>query len=164
LATAQRAEASDVLVISPQDMPAELVEAFLQLPLLRRKGNVRLVQAENFDPNARSSWTNLQNQLEDQFIWLPWNWVTHARALTSISKLKQSSPDWTGPSWVSKAVVLSDTNPRPRIGPIPEGLAVTSDQTAEVAERFLVAQSGKVSDGIHSSFNRRLCRPAVRWL
>jgi phosphatidylglycerophosphate synthase len=164
LATAQRAEASEVFVISPQDMPVELAEAFLQSPLLRKKGNVRLVQAENFDPNARSSWTSLQNQLEDQFIWLPWNWVTYARALASIPKLKQSSPDWTGPSWVSKNAVLSETSPRPRIGPIPEGLAVTSQETAEVAERFLVAHSGKVSDGIHSSFNRRLCRPAVRWL
>jgi L-glutamine-phosphate cytidylyltransferase len=41
---------------------------------------------------------------------------------------------------------------------------VSSDETIAAAERFLVARFGKVSDGIHSSFNRRLCRPAVRWL
>jgi len=41
---------------------------------------------------------------------------------------------------------------------------VTSEKTASAAERFLVERSGKASDGIHSSFNRRLCRPAVRWL
>jgi phosphatidylglycerophosphate synthase len=164
LVTAQRAGADDVLVISPHDMPLEFTQAFLQSPALQKKGNVRLVQTENFDPNTRSSWANLQNQLEEQFIWLPWNWVTYARALASIPKLKQSSPDWAGPAWVSKSSVVSAINPRPRIGPVPEGVAVTSDETAVAAEQFLVAHSGKVSDGIHSSFNRRICRPAVRWL
>ncbi len=164
LATAQRAGADEVLLIWPQTMPVADAQSFLQSPLLTKKGNVRLLQAENFDPNAQSSWVHLEHQLEDQFIWLPWNWVTYARALGAIPKLKQSSPDWTGPTLVSKTAVLSEANPRPRIGPVPEGVAVTSDDTAKAAERFLVARSGKVSDGVHSSFNRRLCRPAVRWL
>ena len=164
LATAQRARAGEVLLIWPQSMPMADAQSFLQSPLLRKKGKVRLLQAENFDPNAQSSWAHLEGQLEDQFIWLPWNWVTYARALGTIPKLKQSSPDWTGPASVSKIAVLTDANPWPRIGPVPEGSAVTSDETAKAAERFLVAHSGKISDGIHSSFNRRLCRPAVRWL
>jgi phosphatidylglycerophosphate synthase len=164
LATAQRAGASDVLLIWPQSMPSKLAEPFLQSPLLQKKGNVRLVQAENFDPNAPSSWANLQNQLEDQFIWLPWNWVTYARALAQVPNLKQSSPDWTGPAWISKTAVVYEASPLPPIGPLPEGVAVISDENAVAAERFLVARSGKASDGIHSSFNRRLCRPAVRWL
>jgi phosphatidylglycerophosphate synthase len=164
LATAQRAGAGEVLLIWPQSMPIEEAQSFLQSPLLRKKGNVRLVQAETFDPNAQSSWVDLEDQLEDQFVWVPWNWVTYARALGTVPKLKQASPDWTGPAWVSKTAVLTEESPRPRIGPVPEGVAVTSDETAKAAERFLVARSGKVSDGIHSSFNRRLCRPAVRWL
>jgi phosphatidylglycerophosphate synthase len=45
-----------------------------------------------------------------------------------------------------------------------EGVAVTSPQSAAAAERFLIARSGKVLDGIHTSFNRRLCRPFVRLL
>jgi len=122
------------------------------------------MQVEHFDPNACSSWTNLQSQLEEQFIWLPWNWVTYARALAKLPELKQSSPDWSGPTWASKTAVLSDASPRPRIGPVPEGVAVTSDNSADAAERFLVARSGKASDGIHTSFNRWLCRSAVRWL
>src|SRR5882724_10454687 len=164
LATAQRAGASEVLLVWPKSLPLELAEATLQSRLLKKKDDVRLVQVEHFDPNACSSWTNLQNQLEEQFIWLPWNWVTYARALAKLPELKQSSPDWDGPTWASKTAVVSAASPRPRIGPVPEGVAVTSDNTADAAERFLVAHSGKASDGIHSSFNRRLCRPVVRWL
>jgi phosphatidylglycerophosphate synthase len=44
------------------------------------------------------------------------------------------------------------------------GIAVNTSESAVAAERFLAANSGKVSDGIHSSFNRRLCRPFVRLL
>jgi phosphatidylglycerophosphate synthase len=164
LVTAQRAAASEVFLVWPQSLPLELAEGTLQSGLLKKKDNVRLVQVEHFDPNACSSWTNLQSQLEEQFIWLPWNWVTYARALARLPELKQSSPDWGGPTWASKTAVVSTASPRPRIGPVPEGVAVTSDNTADEAERFLVAHSGKASDGIHTSFNRWLCRPAVRWL
>jgi phosphatidylglycerophosphate synthase len=164
LVTAQRAGTSEVLLLWPQSLPLELAEETLHSPLLKKKDNVRLVQVGHFDPHDHSSWANLQDQLEDQFIWLPWNWVTYARALAKLPKLRQSSPDWDGPTWASKSAVVSAASPRPRIGPAPEGIAVTSDNTADAAERFLVAHSGKASDGIHSSFNRRICRPVVRWL
>jgi phosphatidylglycerophosphate synthase len=164
LVTAQRAAASEVLLVWPQSLSLELAEGTLQSRFLKKKDNVRLVQVEHFDPNACSSWTNFQSQLEEQFIWLPWNWVTYARALAKLPELKQSSPDWGGPTWASKTAVVSAASPRPQIGPVPEGVAVTSDNTADAAERFLVAHSGKTSDGIHSSFNRRLCRAIVRWL
>ena len=164
LVTAQRAGASEVVLVWPQSLPLELAEKTIHSRLLQKKDNVRLVQVEHFDPNAGSSWANLQGQLEDQFIWLPWNWVTYARALAKLPELKQSSPDWGGPSLVSKTAVVSTASPRPRIGSAPEGFAVISDETANAAEHFLVANSGKASDGIHTSFNRRLCRPVVRWL
>ena len=164
LVTAQRAGASEVVLVWPQSLPLELANGTLQSRLLEKKDNFRLVQVGYFDPNDHSSWANLQDQLEDHFIWLPWNWVTNASALAKLPKLKQSSPDWGGPTWASKSAVVSAASPRPRIGPVPEGVAVTSDNTADAAERFLVAYSGKASDGIHSSFNRRLCRPVVRWL
>ncbi len=164
LMTAQRAGASEVLLVWPQTLPLELAEETLQSRLLKKNDNVRLLQLEHFDPQARSSWTNLQSQLEDHFIWLPWNWVTYAWALAKLPELKQLSPDWGAPTWASKTAVVSDASPRPRIEPVSEGVAVTSDSTADAAERFLVAHSGKASDGIHSSFNRRLCRPVVRWL
>jgi len=164
LVTSQRVGASEILLVWPQNLPLELANTILQSSLLKKKDNVRLVQVEYFDPNTSSSWANLQGRLEDQFIWLPWNWVTYARALAKLPELKQSSPDWDGPTWAFKTAVVSAAIPRPRIGPAPEGVAVISDDTAVAAERFLVARSGKVLDGIHTSFNRWLCRPAVRWL
>lgn len=164
LATAQRAGARDVLLIWPQSMPVELAKTLLQSPLIPKKGNIRLWQVERFNPNAQSSWADLQSQLEDRFVWLPWNWVTYPRALANLPESKQSCGNWHIPQWTSKAEALSQACPEPQIGPVPEGVAVTSDETAEAAERFLVARSGKVLDGIHTSFNRRLCRPAVRWL
>ena len=48
--------------------------------------------------------------------------------------------------------------------PHAEGVSVISTESIASAERFLVANSGKVLDGIHTSFNRRLCRPFVRLL
>ena len=164
LMTAQRAGASEVLLVWPQSLPLGLAAKTLQSRRLKKNDNVRLALVKHFNPNAGSSWTNLQSQLEEQFIWLPWNWVTYARALVKVPELKQSSPDWDGPTWAAKTAVVSDVSPRPRIGPAPEGVAVTSDNAADAAERFLVAHSGKASDGIHSSFNRRLCRQVVRWL
>ncbi len=44
------------------------------------------------------------------------------------------------------------------------GCAVRSAETARQAEKELVRRSGKEWDGMHSKFNRRLCRPLVRWL
>lgn len=46
----------------------------------------------------------------------------------------------------------------------PSGFIVNSAATARAVERELVRRSGKETDGIFSTFNRRLCRPLVRWL
>ena len=164
LATAQSAGASDVLLVWPWSMPEELAEELLEFPVLRKAGTLRIVYVQSFDPEARSSWKNLQQHLEDRFVWLPWNWVTYRRALANLPELQQSPAGWAAPRWVSQSGVVSGSTLDPQTGPVPEGIAVFSDESAAAAERFLVAHSGKASDGIHTSFNRRLCRPVVRWL
>lgn len=164
LATAQRAGADEVVVVVPESMPLNLAQAFLEYPVVRKRGNVRLIQLKSFNPEQCSSWIALQNQLDDRFVWLPWNWVTNGRLLANLPDSGQSHTNWAVPGWVSKSTVVLGRIFQPQTTPVPEGVAVSSDETAAAAERFLVARSGKVSDGIHSSFNRRLCRPAVRWL
>jgi len=164
LATAERAGAEEILLIWPQSIPVEQFAPFLCSPVLRKKSKIRVVQVRSFDPAARSHWTNLQDLLPDRFIWLPWNWVTYARALASLSDLEESPRNWSAPNWVSKTALVSGIASQPHAAKLPEGVTVTSDATAAAAERFLVARSGKVLDGIHTSFNRWLCRPAVRWL
>ena len=162
LATAQRAGANEILLLWPEMMPVDQVVAFLQSPVLRKKDNIKLLRVPRFDPKARESWAYLQAHLEEKFIWLPWNWVTYARALSNLPKI--GSTTWTTPKWVDKSDVLSELRCRPRISSVPEGIAITDDDTVPAAEKFLVARSGKVLDGLHSSFNRWLCRPEVRWL
>ena len=166
LVTAQRAGATDVLLIWPQSVPMRRTLSFLNSPRVKKTGRVKLLVADGFDPNAHSSWATLQDRLEDRFVWLPWNWVTYPRALAKLPDVEQSCPNWTVPTWLSKPVVSLDASPKAQSGPspVPDGIPVTSDETARAAERFLVVHSGKVLDGIHTSFNRRLCRPAVRWL
>jgi phosphatidylglycerophosphate synthase len=164
--TAQRAGATDVLLIWPQGMPLKRIKSLQRSPLLRETGTVRLLPVEGFNANERSTWSTLQEHLEDRFIWLPWNWVIYPRALANLPDSERLCPNWAVPTWLSKIALVSPVSPNPQNQPfsLPEGLAVTSDETAKIAERFLVAHSGKVLDGIHSTFNRRLCRPAVRWL
>jgi phosphatidylglycerophosphate synthase len=164
LATAQRAGANEVLLIWPQSVPVEIAETILQSPQIRQQGRIGLVLTNGFDPEAASSWANVQLHLEDRFIWLPWNWVTYARALAVLPEWEPSYANWAVPTWVSTSAVIFDRALPSQSRPLPEGVTVTSDETAVAAERFLVAHAGKVSDGIHTSFNRRLCRPAVRWL
>ncbi|HTF62338.1 MAG TPA: CDP-alcohol phosphatidyltransferase family protein [Edaphobacter sp.] len=74
-----------------------------------------------------------------------------------------TSVDWAKPAHISLHEV---SNHSTRLLPSPdtEGVRVTSPETIARAERFLVAHSGKVLDGIHTTFNRRLCRPFVRLL
>ncbi|MFQ5741896.1 MAG: CDP-alcohol phosphatidyltransferase family protein, partial [Acidobacteriota bacterium] len=44
------------------------------------------------------------------------------------------------------------------------GRLLPPEQTVRQVERELVRVSGKETDGFYSNFNRRLCRPTVRWL
>ena len=163
LKTAQRFGANDVLLIWPQSVPLELGESFLRIPTFRKTEKFRLVHT-SFDPAVASSWINIDDCLESQFIWLPWNWVTNARALSDLPTCGRLIDSWTRPCRISKTAVLTDVKFASQTGPLPKGVAVTSDESAAEAERFLVAGSGKVLDGFHTSFNRRLCRPFVRLL
>ena len=169
LATAQRAGADQILLLWPRSMRVAMAEAVLRAPQINRTVEPSVVEIRSFDPNSRSSWSNLEALLEDRFVWLPWNWVTNARALANLPEPQDSLFTWDAPTWVSKAwlskiVIVSAPSPHSQMAPEPEGVAVSSEATATAAERLLVARSGKVLDGIHTSFNRRLCRPAVRWL
>jgi phosphatidylglycerophosphate synthase len=160
---AARVQTNDVLVIWQEGVPPELAVDCTSSPLLRQKSNVRLVRVTSFDPKEGSSWARIKDHLEGRFIWLPWNWVTNKQALACLPAVGMNSVDWRKP-----AHVAMDESPVSTIATVsnrrPEGIVVTSPGTVKMAEQFLVAHSGKVLDGVHSSFNRRLCRPLVRLL
>ena len=125
LKTAQRFGANDVLLIWPQSVPLELGESFLRPPTFLKTEKFRLVHA-SFDPTVGSCWANIEDWLESQFIWLPWNWVTNARALSDLPTCGRLMDSWTRPCRISNIAVVSDVTLAAQTGPLPKGIAVTS--------------------------------------
>ena len=161
LITAARAGADDIQLICPATLSDELVRQFFETALQYRV-RVSMIQLDEFDPDAASSWTKLAPHLNRDFLWLPWNWVTTKQFLAHLPLAQIHSVNWAEPAHATFYEVTRDNASFALLHP--EGVAVTSPESVSLAERFLVAHSGKVLDGIHTSFNRRLCRPFVRVL
>lgn len=161
LKTAVRVPADDILLICPAALPDKLVLQFIQKAQCNGT-RIRVIQLSEFDAHSRSSWTALKPYLNEHFLWLPWNWVTTTRFLVHLPLMHIYSLNFTQPAYATLHEVIGDNVPS--VLPHPEGVAVTSPESVVRAECFLVAHSGKVLDGIHTSFNRRLCRPFVRVL
>lgn len=158
LATAARAGADRVLLIWPSSVQCRLRERVLQSKLLRGLEVVTVISQEAFRPTVSAHWEKLSDYLPAEFLWLPWNWVTAKQCLTALEPISMSLADWRRPVLIARNKMSS------RSLRAAEGVAVISPETALEAERFLVARSGKVLDGIHTGFNRYLCRPVVRRL
>jgi phosphatidylglycerophosphate synthase len=161
---AARSRTDEVLIVWPEGASEELAVDCMSSDLLREQANVRLIRVKKFDPRNGSSWINILDHLETEFIWLPWNWVTNKQALTCLPVASIDSADWHKPAFIVPRQIARDETSAALRNRKAEGVAVTSPVTARMAERFLVARSGKVLDGIHTSFNRRLCRLFVRLL
>ena len=161
--TAMRAGVSQVILIIPVTLNDRLVQRFTA-ELTQHGVHATTLQVAKFDPRTWSGWVILRPYLEKQFVWLPWNWVTIKQSITQLPLVKFEFVDWSKPAFTTLQEVdreLAAKIPSPRNA---GGIAVTSPESTAAAERFLVANSGKVLDGIHTSFNRRLCRPFVRLL
>ena len=164
VAMAVRAQADEVLVLWPQSAPENLAEICMSSPLLQQRINVRFLRVKCFDPRDASSWAIILEQLDKRFIWLPWNWVSNKQMFAQLSFVNILEADWHKPVCIATSGISSCEISAGLLSRRPDGIAVTSPRTADLAEKFLVANSGKVLDGIHTSFNRRLCRPFVRML
>ncbi|HWC19980.1 MAG TPA: CDP-alcohol phosphatidyltransferase family protein [Terriglobales bacterium] len=161
--TAERAGARQVLLICPAALSERLVQRF-RVELAQHGVQVATLRLGEFNPRTWSGWTILRPLLEKEFVWLPWNWVTTKRSLMQLPLVKLEFVDWGKPAFTTLHEIDREIASKVRSPRSAGGIAVTSPETAITAERFLVAHSGKVTDGIHSSFNRRLCRPFVRML
>jgi phosphatidylglycerophosphate synthase len=159
--TAARAGGNDILLICPAALSEQLIQQLVG-SAFQYGIHVRVIQLADFDPRASSAWCELEAHLHEQFLWVPWNWVTTKQFLAQLPPADIRSVDWSKPAYATLHEVTRDNASTALLHP--EGVAVTSPQSAASAERFLVARSGKVLDGIHTSFNRRLCRPFVRML
>ena len=162
--TAFRAGATDIVLICP-DIEIRLLAwgLFQEIP---NGGRIKVIPLGNFDPRDSASWAKLKQRLDDRLLWIPWNWVTTKQFLTNLPVRSRIVVDWTEPSYFSLDEDVREDTTSTSIRPVShaEGVSVTSSGMIPDAERFLVANSGKVLDGIHTGFNRRLCRPFVRLL
>lgn len=160
--TAAHAGGDEILLVCADDLPDTLLQQVTQRLLLEGGVRVQVIHLNGFDPDSATSWTRLKTALDDRFLWLPWNWVTKKNYLTHVPPTEAHLVDWSKPAYTT--VHKLDPSESIFAAPEPEGVAVSSKETLVQAERFLIAQSGKALDGIHTSFNRRLCRPFVRLL
>jgi phosphatidylglycerophosphate synthase len=164
LATATRAGVDSVVVIWPQQLDRRILLDCLSSPLIKGLRSIEVTPLVSFDPDNSQSWREIGHILETQFIWLPWNWVTNKRELCTLVASHAWPTDWGTPVLLMKSAIVDGR----QLGVSPAapsaGVSIASPESVGEAERFLVARSGKPTDGIYSRFNRWLCRPAVRWL
>ena len=147
IATARRAGADSLVVIWPPDIDQSIWNRCTASPLLQGLQVWRLVQP--FDPRQTDSWSAIATLLERQFLWLPWNWVTHKRYLTKLSPLAVRPTAWDAPVLLEKRAAMDCTR-IPRAPEPVEGVSVTLQDNSAEAENFLVAHSGKPTDGMYS--------------
>ncbi|PWU11142.1 MAG: hypothetical protein C5B51_03250 [Terriglobia bacterium] len=166
IATAMRAGMNHLLIIWPPDADRLLWDRCAGSPLLR---NLRISHLyQGFEPREPASWAGIEWAIEDQFYWLPWNWITNKWALLGLAPLSGRPESWDAAALLEKHALLGEAaKGRLRAGlpaPQSDGALITPDRRIAEVEKFLVARAGKPSDGIYSRFNRLLCRPAVRLL
>jgi len=161
--TAIRAGATDILLVGRRDVMGYSLPLDFRQEISASGCRLEVIQFSNFDPLDSSSWATLEPYIKDQFLWIPWNWVTAKQFLKDLPLRSRASMDWARPGYVSmREAFESSRSSFPFVEAL--GVRINSAESIARAERFLVAHSGKVLDGIHTSFNRRLCRPFVRLL
>ena len=161
IATAMRAGVDQLLIIWPPDVDQSIWAQCAVSPLLR--GLQIALAVRQFDPREPGSWASLGETLQKQFYWLPWNSVTHKWALSALAPVSIRPASWGAPALLEKQAVIGCSRNQSAVRQV-DGILITPRSSIAEAERFLVAHSGKPSDGIYSRFNRWLCRPAVRLL
>jgi phosphatidylglycerophosphate synthase len=162
IATASRAGVDEVLLIFP-GFPCEIVKPVRESKILSAGPLIECVSVPGFCPNCSAAWQQISARLHDEFLWIPWNWITNKNALLRLPALDHKPASWSQAARLTRKAVTNKNEPVGRAGKA-EGVSVLSENSVKTAERWLVANSGKPLDGIYTSFNRRLCRPFVRAL
>jgi phosphatidylglycerophosphate synthase len=164
LATGIRAGADCALILHGEALSIEIQKALHSSKLLNGLRRLEYLEVPQFDPASAKSWRDISEAVEEEFLWLPWNWVTNKHGLSALQLVQERVGTWDRPARLSRAAVLSADNPKRQLEVVAEGASVSMPDSVSAAERWLVAHSGKPLDGIYSTFNRRLCRPLVRML
>jgi phosphatidylglycerophosphate synthase len=163
IATAMRGGVKELVLFWPGDTDTKLWDQVAASPALSGL-HTRQIQSFPFDPRQSGNWAAMSTLLNDEFLWLPWNFVTSSRILAAIEPSPVIPLSWDEPIRLSKKLIACSSRVGVSSGPEVEGAFIRSRADIPRAERFLVRHSGKATDGIYSTINRTLCRPAVRAL
>ena len=181
--TVLRAGATRVLLLFPPDLPSNRPLELFTWTFQRDTHTAAVRLGHAFHPGRSSDWAEIQGLLGAQFLWMPCDYVAHKAALAALlaagSDLPESNVRFAGPVDIGTE---NDVFERPTIltkrdlveGRVPvfetvlwkgqPGVSLRPPAKLKDAEIELVRGTGKVTDGIYSRFNRRLCWPSVRWL
>jgi phosphatidylglycerophosphate synthase len=183
IATAVRAGGTQLLLIIPPGWPAARLTHSLRFRAIECVFVDAVGVRSPFDPKHGEAWRFIADHLEERFLWMPYDYLAHKPALTellAIAKrhprtplcfpiLQEAGPDrsiFEQPAVLLKRDLLDTSSMRVGVAAIKRELGVPARPSSKVRdiEAQLVRHTGKVTDGIYSRFNRRLCWPAVRWL
>ncbi|MFB3902050.1 MAG: CDP-alcohol phosphatidyltransferase family protein [Acidobacteriota bacterium] len=182
IATALRSGGSRVLVVMPPGWSHDWLVPRLKPGPIDATCIETVDIGRVFDPNEAEDWRAIEHCLDDRFLWMPPDYLVHKRALADLLESARHSPGasfrfcaaddagqepspFEGPCVLLKHEQLSGARPRFRgVVKGQVGISVRPPASIGEVEAELVRQSGKVTDGVYSRFNRMLCRPAVRWL
>src|SRR6516225_8776180 len=84
--TASRAGATDILLICPKCLNHASLQKFSE-EVFQYGSRISVIQFGTFNPLDASNWARLEAHLRDQFLWIPWNWVTTKQFLINLPLL-----------------------------------------------------------------------------
>ncbi|HJZ66200.1 MAG TPA: CDP-alcohol phosphatidyltransferase family protein [Candidatus Acidoferrum sp.] len=164
LATGIRAGVDRALIVHGPEFLPEVLRKLCSSKLFGGLKELRFLEVSQFNPASPGCWQEISEFLENDLLWVPWNWVTNKHGLANLKPVEERPMLWDRPYRMPGAIAVSPLQPQQAPESSNEGISVTSVTSAKAAGRWLVAHSGKPLDGIYSRFNRWLCRPFVRLL
>lgn len=183
IATAVRSGVARVLIVSRPGLPGRRLAAHLESSVFK-SATIEILEVDPpFDASKADAWSAIAHCLNERFLWIPYGYLPHRTALADLLQAAAKHPDSP-----MRFTNVADTGPDERIFERPTvfrkrdlleanrpefqvviaqgqpGIRLDSPADIRNVERELVGTAGKITDGIYSRFNRRLCAPFVRWL
>ncbi len=170
LATAAKAGANEFMLLEQSPGQSSFVRQVLNHPLLAGR-NFTVACVDKFDPETGEDWKKIGHALPPLFLWLPWNLLLSKSKLQKLlmgctDDLSVSAEyDWQSALVLHRSDVLREvaSRERPRLSVFVtrDSFLVRSVTWIPAAQRYLVRQSGKETDGLYSRLNRRMCWSAL---
>ncbi len=163
VATALRAGVTDLVLIWPAELEIAIWDECCASPALSGMSRPEICPSP-FDPRKNLSWEALAPALMNEFLWLPWNFITDSDTLAAVERSRVLPLSWERPVLITKPGFGRSLRPGVTSTPPVEGVSVQSSTDITKAECFLAGKTGNPMDGIRSHLNQIFCRPAVRAL